>query len=63
MSLNRLLSIDDTCEYLAIKSRQTIYNWVEQGILRPTYLPNGFQRFRLSDIERIIRNKKGERLK
>ena len=47
---------------LSIKSKQTIYNWAEQGILQPSYLPNGKMRFKDSDVDLII-NKKNHQYK
>ncbi len=43
---------------LSIKSKQTIYNWTKEGILKPSYLPNGNMRFKDSDIDLIIRDNK-----
>lgn len=41
---------------LARVSRQTVYNWAENGRLEPVMkLPNGALRFRRSDVEALLR--------
>tara|TARA_Y100000817_G_scaffold257923_1_gene211564 strand:+ start:327 stop:527 length:201 start_codon:yes stop_codon:yes gene_type:complete len=54
----RYLSISRVMDKLSIKSKQTIYNWTKEGILKPSYLPNGNMRFKDSDIDLIIRDNK-----
>ena len=53
----RYLSVKRVMDKLSIKSKQTIYNWADQGILKPSYLPNGNIRFKDSDVDLIINKK------
>lgn len=54
----RYLSVKGVMDKLQIKSKQTIYNWADQGILKPSYLPNGYMRFKDNDIDLIINRNK-----
>tara|TARA_B100001250_G_C19612482_1_gene705604 strand:+ start:340 stop:531 length:192 start_codon:yes stop_codon:yes gene_type:complete len=53
----KYLSVKRVMDKLSIKSKQTIYNWADQGILKPSYLPNGNIRFKDSDVDLIINKK------
>jgi len=47
----------EAAQYLKISPR-TLWRWQARGHITPYRLPNGFRRFRLDDVERLI----GERV-
>jgi DNA-binding transcriptional MerR regulator len=50
-----LLTSADLAKRLHVATR-TVQSWVDKGILKPTLvLPGGARRYRLSDVERQLR--------
>ena len=54
--MEKLLKIDNICDLLGVK-RSTIYEWVHIGYISYYKFPKGV-RFRESEIDQWIRNKK-----
>ena len=54
----KYLSVKGVMDKLQLKSKQTIYNWVDSGILRHNFLPNGYMRFKDIDIDMIVSKEK-----
>ena len=54
----KYLSVKGVMDKIQLKSKQTIYNWVDSGILRPNFLPNGYMRFKDIDIDMIVSKEK-----
>ena len=54
----KLITVNQVCKMLAV-SRVTLWDWDKKGITDPVRLGN-LKRYRLSDIEELIKNTGGE---
>lgn len=51
--MDKLLRIVEAAELLGI-TRSALYDWIQQGRIRPVKLPTGKYRIALSEIQRVM---------
>lgn len=54
--MEKLLSVAKTLEILDI-SRSTLYRWEEQGKIKPLRLESGHRRYKMSDLETLLKQR------